>query len=129
MLVHRGVFFGPSGDGQIQMLREWIGNAAADLAESGIVMSPPAAESSTAATAMSAAGDTAAGPATVRVPRVADPQAAFGSPKPRIIDIPATESPRGNRVLRGILDEERPDPFNPEEFNRRVHGGSRPDSR
>jgi hypothetical protein len=128
MLVHRGVFFGPSGDGQIQMLREWIGNAAADLAESGIVMSPTSAESSTATAAMSAAVDAAAGPAADRIPPVADPQAAFGRPKPRIIDFPSTASPRGNRVLRGILEEERPDPFDPEEFNRRVHGGSRPDT-
>lgn len=126
MLVHRGVFFGPSGEGQIQMLREWIGNAAADLAESGADITTTAAAASTAAGTASPASDAAAMAAADQVPQVADPQAAFRRPKPRIVEIPGTASPRGNPVLRGILEEERPDPFDPEEFNRRVHGASRP---
>ena len=121
MTVHRGIFFGASGDGQIQMLRDWIEVAAADLIDSGASAVAPEAPLDAARPARTAADvvPQAELPAT---PSVAAPDTAFPRPKPKIVNIPRPDSPRANELLRSVLDEEQPDPFDPEEFNRQVHG-------
>ncbi len=119
MPVHRGVFFGATGDNQVQMLRDWIAGAAADLVDSGAVtevVSAPGTEPAPAAPAITSP-DRA--PTT---PAVESPETAFSRPKPKIIEIPRSGSPRSSDLLRKVLDEERPDPFDPEAFNRQVHG-------
>jgi hypothetical protein len=121
MYVHRGVFFGATGDNQIQMLRDWITSATADLIESGAVTAtsdapPVGADGVPVETEITPAAPSATTPA------VEDPGTAFSRPRPKIIEIPRQDSPRTSEVLRKVLDEERPDPFDPEEFNRQVHG-------
>jgi hypothetical protein len=121
MLVHRGVFFGATGDDQVQMLRAWIASAAADLVDSGEIAETSAAPPNDmeAGLTRQAAASPPTGPTT---PVVESPETAFSRPKPKIIEIPRPDSPRSSDLLKNVLDEERPDPFDPEEFNRQVHG-------
>jgi hypothetical protein len=128
-LVHRGVFFGPTGNGQIKMLQEWVREAAAQLPEADIA---DLVEESSEIQLTSGEQSTEA-----------DPRPSTPAVSPLIIEIPRTPRPRTNpeqmdqrndrpavtnaaeddaAFLRQILDEERPDPFDPDKFNRQVHG-------
>jgi hypothetical protein len=124
-LVHRGVFFGPTGDGQIKMLQEWVREAAAESPEAVIadaIEETPEIEltsgEQSAAAGQSRQPPGAVSPLIIEIPRTprANSQPA-GRPEPRG---DATEG--DGAFLRRILDEERPDPFDPDEFNRQVHG-------
>lgn len=121
MPVHRGVFFGATGDNQVQMLRDWISGAAADIVDSGAVSATGDEAAAGAEPAPTGQGPSAppVGPA---IPVVERPETAFSRPKPKVIEVPGPGSPRSSDLLRKVLDEERPDPFDPEVFNRQVHG-------
>lgn len=104
--VHRGVFAGALGAQQIELLSDWIHAVAVDrqlAIEQGILESAPAGERA------------------VEQSEFSEPPAP-DSARPRIFDVPRDpQDPRSSEVLRDILDEERPDAFDPEEFNRRFH--------
>ncbi len=124
-LVHRGIFIGPLGDGQIKMLQEWVRQAAGEMDDTAIAAtdgeSPEIEQTSGSVLETEGGGVSQA-----------------GAISPLIIEIPRTPKPREKPVrpaatrtapidddaafLRSILDEERPDPFDPDEFNRQVHG-------
>lgn len=109
--VHRGVFAGALGSQQVELLSNWIHAAAVDRQLAGRTETAPFE------------GDSVIQQAGMSQPSTSDP------PGPRIINIPRDaadpRSPRSSEVLSDILDEERPDAFDPEAFNRRVHGGQR----
>jgi hypothetical protein len=121
MPVHRGVFFGATGDNQVQMLRDWISGAAADIIDYGAVASTGDEAAAGAKPAPTGQGPSAP-PVGPSIPVVERPETAFSRPKPKIIEVPGPVSPRSSDLLRKVLDEERPDPFDPEEFNRQMHG-------
>jgi hypothetical protein len=107
--AHRGVFAGALGADQVRLLHEWVHAVAVDrqLAHQDDVPVTPDPQ-----------------PVIERTGRSEEP--ASSPTGPRIIEIPrnsdAPASPRRSELLRNILDEERPDAFDPQEFNRRVHG-------
>jgi hypothetical protein len=112
-VIHQGVFAGALGEQQVEMLRKWIQAVAVDrqlaLANGPVEMT---AEPE---------------PAPIIEPAELTEEPGPVRPQPRIIEIPRASrdprSPRSSEVLRNVLDEERPDAFDPEEFNRRLHGG------
>jgi hypothetical protein len=125
--AHRHLFFGPRGNEQFELLRNWVRKAAA---ETSAAIVPPAtaataAESSTALSPpLAAAPWPGAGPAA----ETAAQSPAAGMP----VSAASPGSPRNQKeqrgvtddFLRGILKAERPDAFDPDEFNRLVHGVS-----
>jgi hypothetical protein len=132
-LVHRGVFFGPTGQGQIKMLQEWVRAAATELPESVIADtvedSPEIELTSGEQTDGSTAGTqaTAVSPLVIEIPRTPRSPERRDQRGDRPAALNAAEGDA--TFLRQILEEERPDPFDPDEFNRQVHGraaGSRP---
>ena len=121
--MHRGVFIGPLGDGQIKMLQEWVRQAAGEM-DAPVVAAgldePQEIQPVSGVAASDAGGVSPAGavsPLVIEIPR---------TPKPRERAEPAVRrtAPEVDDAafLRSILDEERPDAFDPDEFNRQVHG-------
>jgi hypothetical protein len=97
---HRRVFRGRTGALAEKQLREWLKLAASELA-------PPPAEDA-APPVMQAAG--------FRDPFVQSPSTLQKAKSP-----PVLTSPEKEDVLTTVLKDERPDPFDPEAFNREVH--------
>jgi hypothetical protein len=122
-LVHRGVFIGPLGDGQIKMLLEWVRQVAGEMDAPVVAAGEEEPEQIQPASGVAAPGEAGVSQA--------------GVVSPLVIEIPRTPKPRERAeppvrraapevddaaFLKSILDEERPDPFDPDEFNRQVHG-------
>lgn len=129
--VHRGVFFGPTGDGQIKMLQEWIRQAAAELPEALIaenmeeppVIEQTAGEASGHSSAPSHVRPAAVSPLIIEIPRAPRaPRSGTEPPRDQSSRLATGDSQDDAAFLRRILDEERPDPFDPDEFNRQLHG-------
>ena len=122
-LVHRGVFIGPLGDGQIKMLQEWVRQAAGEMDEPVVVASaeePPEIQQASGVAAPGEGAVSQAGavsPLVIEIPRTPKPRERAEPPVRR--SAPALDDAA---FLKSILDEERPDPFDPDEFNRQVHG-------
>lgn len=108
-LPHRGVFAGALGEEQVQLLQDWVQAVAIDrqLALQDDARDTPDAPPAIEQTGLSEEpARTPTGPRIIEIPR----------------DTGDPASPRSRDLLRNILDEERPDAFDPQEFNRRVHG-------
>jgi hypothetical protein len=129
-LVHRGVFFGPTGDGQIKMLQDWVRAAAAELPETVVanmeesapVIELTSGESPTEAGSTPNTPAPAVSPLIIEIPRTPrprmKPERTEDRGRPTVPDAADDDA----AFLRRILDEERPDSFDPDEFNRQVHG-------
>lgn len=107
---HRGLFAGPRGREQFGILQSWVEQAAADLG-------PSAGDAPATSSALSsdpfADARPPKGPSTPATPPDRSEPAARPS---------APQSAVTSQFLREILAQERPDAFDPDEFNRRVHG-------
>lgn len=126
---HQGVFEGRRGSAQFELLKEWVVRAGREKAGAGGV----------------AAGNKSSAPARLPIPRGADRTIVI---KPRAVDgegVSEGANPRGivlasgermsgeaaaekpveqadEELLRDVRLGSRPDPFDPDEFNRAVHG-------
>lgn len=110
-VIHQGVFAGALGEQQVEMLQKWIQAVAVDR-QLALANGPD---------------EVPAEPAPVIEPAGLTEEPGPVRPQPRIVEIPRASrdprSPRSSEVLRNVLEEERPDAFDPEAFNRRLHGG------
>jgi hypothetical protein len=128
--VHAGLFRGPKGQEQFHRLAQWthavapqagVSRAAAPAHTPGAIL-PAAASTPATGTAwpvMTAAAPSAFPPSTsgsgtqAEASRPADHATTTSHHRPADVN---------DAFLRKLLDESRPDAFDPEVFNRRVHG-------
>lgn len=97
---HRGIFRGQADAVAEKQFRQWLKLAASELA-------PPSAE--------------AAPPSVVQAGGFNDP---FVQPRGKLQKAdapPVLKSPEKSDILTTVLNDERPDPFSPDEFNREAH--------
>jgi hypothetical protein len=123
--THEDVFSGTAAAGQRAALREWVAAAARDkgFAEDPFSIGQPPVG--------------ARQPVELASGEVAKPsQATRAVEKPALRKVGAAPvlrpTPDADAVADRILKEERPDPFDPDEFNRKVHAverSARPDTR
>ena len=126
-LVHRGVFFGQRGEDQRKILNDWVEMLAAEEPAS-----PVASKSRTSGRD----GDVESHAVPPEVIPVGARRAESNSPTPLTIEIPRTRKPQrissaevnadeeeNSKLIQRILEEDRPDAFDPDVFNRKVHGG------
>ena len=104
--VHRGVFAGALGEQQVELLRNWVQVAAVDRQLAHEYSGQPF--SNDAAPVIQQAGLTEEPDTTPTGPRVTEFPRDSGDP-------------RSSDLLRNVLDGERPDAFDPDEFNRRFN--------
>ena len=111
--VHDRAFHGPKAEEQYIRLAEWVRSVAA-AGKAGVVVQSPA---TTAGTIV---------PASATIPVPNDARSVLTPPStvvpPVVSDLPRSLMEVDDGFLRRIVEEERPDPFDPDEFNRRVHG-------
>lgn len=110
---HRSAFQGPRAREQLELVRRWVHSVAAE-----------------APRASTAAHNTRRAPEKL-IPAAAWQTGAAGSesgvvPAGGVAEPAPTTTPRRNHVdqafLQRMLDDSRPDPFDPDEFNRLIHG-------
>ena len=132
-LVHRGVFFGQRGEDQRKILNDWVEMLAAEEPAS-----PVASKSRMSGTDR----DVESNAEPPEVIPVGVRRAESSSPTPLTIEIPRTRKPQRissaevnadederPELIQRILEEDRPDAFDPDVFNRKVHGGGGEDRR
>ncbi len=101
---HQKIFLGPHGNDQHQVLKDWVASVARDL-----IGSP---KSNTIANAEELDSQEV----------IQQTSAEMNSPETTAT--PATTPRRESIRLQDILNQSQPDPFDPDIFNRRVHGGT-----
>jgi hypothetical protein len=111
--THRGLFDGPRGSEQFQLLRNWVLQAAADRDAASDLETDGTPHVLGAETS-----DPPEAPAAVRTASASRPHATESGGK-------TPHSAVTSELLQSILAEERPDAFDPREFNRLVHGEPR----
>lgn len=129
--THQKLFSGPGGAAQLEKLREWVLQAAADLnpqqphdplwpddvlqADAGFgADDPPGVQPADFQSEPES-------PLLIEIPRTPASRTTSG-PSPGNPDGPSKRADRNAELLKSILDQERPDAFDPDAFNRKVHG-------
>ncbi len=98
---HQKIFLGPRGNDQHQVLKDWVLNAARELAGS--------ASSNSIANVRSSKNQKLIQQTSAEM---------------EVEKTPSSVPQRDSIHLKDILNQSQPDPFDPEIFNRRVHGGT-----
>lgn len=114
--VHVGIFRGPKGEEQVARLTHWATQ----------VVQEARATAERAPVRPSSAGG-AILPAAAELPMRQSSSPTAPVPTVAVPADPASISSAPNEsALQRVLDDARPDPFDPDEFNRRVHGTAAP---
>ncbi|REJ91486.1 MAG: hypothetical protein DWQ34_01640 [Planctomycetota bacterium] len=132
-LVHRGIFFGPRGEDQRKILNDWVELVASQQSESPVAPQTPSQPTPEPSSSEVEDGQVIqvgatqpqarkASPLTIEIPRTPQRRETVSSSNP----IPA---PKDDALIQRVLDEDRPDAFDPDVFNRKVHGNRNEDRR